>query len=155
MNVRTISHMKETFSLPVGLSDHSLGIGVAVSSVAVGACAIEKHLTMNRSEGGPDAAFSLEPDELSSLVRECKRAFHSLGGIHYGPLPSEITTYQHRKSLYFAESLNAGSCVEVQHIRSIRPARGLPPKYAPIIVGMKLLKNVKKGEAVCWEQFQE
>lgn len=154
MNIRTLSHMKETFQLPVGLSDHSLGIGVAVASIALGACTIEKHLTLSRAEGGPDAAFSLEPDEFAALVKECRRAFRSLGNISYGPLPSEKTTYQHRKSLYFTDSLPQGTVIEARHIRSIRPAKGLLPKYAPCLLGMKLMKNVSKGEAVCWEQFQ-
>jgi N-acetylneuraminate synthase len=155
MNIRTIPHMRDTFSLPVGLSDHSLGIGVAISAIALGACVIEKHLTLNRSEGGPDAAFSLEPAEFTLLVQECKRAFHSLGTIHYGPISCEETTYQHRKSLYFTETLAAGSYVKAHNIRSIRPANGLPPKFAPCIIGMKLAKNVAKGDPVCWTQFQE
>ena len=155
MNLRTIANMEETFSLPVGLSDHSLGIAVAITAVALGACVIEKHLTFSRAEGGPDAAFSLEPDEFRSLVKECKKAFRALGHVHYGPLPSEKTTYTHRKSLYFNETLPAGTPIEAHHIRSIRPAKGLPPKYASSIIGMKLSKDVSKGEPVCWKLFQE
>lgn len=155
MNLKTIPHMKTTFSLPVGLSDHSLGIGAAIAAVPLGACVIEKHLTLKRSEGGPDAAFSLEPDEFAALVTECKRAFHAIGTIQYGPLLCEGQTYQHRKSLYFNETLTPGTILEPHHIRSIRPSKGLPPKYRSFIVGMRLTKRVQKGDPVCWEAFQE
>lgn len=154
LNLRTIPHMEELFSLPIGLSDHSLGIGGSVGAVALGACAIEKHLTLDRSLGGPDAAFSLEPKEFKLLVTECKRAFHARGNVFYGTVPCEGVSYNVRKSLYFAESLPKGTIITPHHVRSIRPAKGLSPKYLSVIVGMRVQQDVEKGEPVSWGVFQ-
>lgn len=154
LNLLTIPHMQELFHLPVGLSDHSLGIGGSVAAVALGAVAIEKHLTLSRTDGGPDASFSLEPDEFALLVSECKKAHQARGAIFYGSLPCEEVSYKVRKSLYFAEPLKKGEVLQSHHIRSIRPAMGLPPKYANVVVGMVLEKDVERGEPVSWRAFQ-
>lgn len=154
LNLLTIPHMQTLFSLPIGLSDHSLGIGGSVAAVGLGACVIEKHLTLNRSEGGPDAAFSLEPHELKMLVTECKRAFHARGKVTYGPLPCETVSHSVRKSLYFDETLPKGTILKPNHFRSIRPAKGLEPKYSSVIVGMTLQHDVQKGTPVSWSVFQ-
>lgn len=145
MNLRTIPDMMKRFSVLAGLSDHSLGLGVPVASVAMGACLIEKHLTLDRSEGGVDSAFSLEPAELKELVIESKRAWQALGKITYEPLPSEKGTWLNRPSLYFIEDLSAGTLIEEKHLRSLRPGKGLPPKEMGKLLGKKLLKEVKRG----------
>jgi pseudaminic acid synthase len=151
MNLRTIPNLSERFNVLAGLSDHSLGIGVAVASVALGACFIEKHLTMHRSEGGVDSAFSMEPSELKSLVVETKRAWQALGKVCYEPQASEKGTWLHRPSLYFVEDLNEGTLIEARHLRTVRPGAGLPPKELPKLLGKKLLKAVKKGTPAAWD----
>ncbi|MCE2981935.1 MAG: pseudaminic acid synthase [Parachlamydia sp.] len=153
MHLRTIPHLKDGFQTLVGLSDHTLGIGVPVASIALGCCMIEKHFTNSRLEGGVDSAFSLEPAEMKELVQETRRAWEALGSIHYGPLPAEKTTLSHRPSLYFMDDLKEGQAIEEQHIRSLRPDSGLPPKWAPALIGMRLTRPVQKGEPVTWNSF--
>ncbi|MEI8366178.1 MAG: pseudaminic acid synthase [Parachlamydiaceae bacterium] len=152
-NLRTIPDMISTFDVPVGISDHSLGIGVAIASVAFGACVIEKHLTYDRREGGVDSAFSMEPAEFKLLVGESYRAWRGLGHVHYGPLPSEKVSYSHRPSLYFIEDIPLGTVIQEAHISSLRPNKGLPPKEIDQVIGRKLLFGVKKGMPVSWECF--
>jgi N-acetylneuraminate synthase len=147
-NIRTIPHMRELFGCEVGLSDHTLGIGVPVAAVALGCTVIEKHLVLSRADGGVDAAFSLEPHELKMLVEETRKAQLSLGTIRYGPLPTESASLKHRRSLYFTADLAAGDVIRAEHIRSIRPGFGLPPKYKDIVIGKKLAKSVTRGTPV-------
>ncbi len=154
-NLRTLSHLSECFDALVGLSDHTLGIGVAIASVAQGACLIEKHFTLSRQDKGVDSAFSMEPHEFRALVDESTRAWEALGQIHYGPLPTEKVTHSHRPSLYFVEELPAGTRVESHHIRSVRPGKGLPPKELPHVIGLVLAHPVKLGTAVSWELFKQ
>lgn len=154
-NLRTIPNMMETFDTFVGLSDHTLGIGVAVASVALGCCVIEKHLTHARVEGGVDSVFSMEPAEFKKLVEESDKAWQALGKVNYGPLVSERSSYAHRPSLYFVEDIAPGTTIGIQHIRSVRPGNGLPPKEIEKIVGLTIKKQVKKGTPVSWEVFQE
>lgn len=154
INLRTIPHMIETFDALAGLSDHTLGIGVAVASIPFGVCVIEKHLTKARSEGGVDSAFSMEPDEFKQLVDESKKAWQALGEVHYGPLSSEKVSFSHRPSLYFVEDIEPGTKIEAHHIRSVRPGKGLPPKELENIIGKTLKKEVKKGTPVSWNCFQ-
>ncbi|MBA3722721.1 MAG: pseudaminic acid synthase [Parachlamydiaceae bacterium] len=153
-NLRTIPHLAEAFDTLVGLSDHTLGIGAPLASIALGACMIEKHFTISRSGGGVDDAFSLEPDELKSLVVESERAWQALGKIQYSPLKAERVTHSHRPSLYFVEELKPGMIVQMHHIRSVRPGNGLPPKEIDRIIGLKLEHPVKKGTPVSWDLFK-
>lgn len=153
MNLRTIPDMSKKFGVQVGLSDHTLGIGVALASVALGACLIEKHFTLKRSEGGVDSAFSMEPHELQDLVVESKRAWQSLGKINYEPLGSEKGTWAQRPSIYFVEDMKSGMTIRPQHLRTVRPGNGLPPKEIAKIIGKKLSKDVKKGTPAAWDLF--
>lgn len=150
-NILTIPHMKELFNCEVGLSDHSLGIGVAIASVVLGATVIEKHFTLSRADGGVDSVFSLEPDEMASLVVETKRAWQSLGEIKYGPTEKEKKSLLFRRSLYIADDMKAGEIFTGKNLRAIRPGFGLPPKYFEILIGRKVSKDVKKGTAISWD----
>lgn len=148
INLFTLPHLIEIFDTCVGLSDHTLGIGVAIASISLGACVIEKHFINARSEGGVDSAFSMEPIEFKFLVEESKKAWQALGSVHYGPLASEKVSYSHRPSLYFIENIESGTRVEAHHIRSLRPGKGLPPKEFEKVMGLVLNKSVKKGTPV-------
>lgn len=152
-NLRTIPHMKELFQCEVGLSDHTLGVGVAVASVAFGATVIEKHFTLNRAEGGVDAAFSLEPQEMKMLVEETKRAWQGLGKIQYGPTDKEKASLKFRRSIYVTEDLKAGDVLTKDNIRIIRPGYGLAPKYYNVLLGKKVKRDVRKGTAVTFDLF--
>lgn len=154
-NLRTIPHLAASFNALVGISDHTLSLGVPIASVALGACFIEKHFTLARSDGGVDSAFSLEPEEFRTLVEESKKAWQALGKIQYGPLDSEKTTLSHRPSLYFVEDLKAGEVIQSHHIRSVRPGSGLPPKEFEKIVGLQLIQSVTKGMPVNWQCFKK
>ncbi|MCE7975816.1 MAG: pseudaminic acid synthase [Nitrospira sp. NTP1] len=147
----TIPHMRATFDCPVGLSDHTLGIGAAVASVALGAVAIEKHVTLQRSDGGVDADFSLEPAELASLVNETSRAWQALGSVTYGVLDEERSSLVFRRSLYVAQDMKAGERFTPETLRIVRPGMGLPPKFYDVLIGKSVAKDVKKGTAVTWE----
>lgn len=149
-NLRTIPHLKETFGCHVGLSDHTLGIGAAIASVALGACVIEKHFTLKRSDGGPDSAFSLEPSELSQLVEGTKIAWAALGDISYGPSEVEKGSLQFRRTLYIVEDMQAGDIFTEKNLRAIRPGFGLAPKYIELLVGKKIRCSVTKGTPVHW-----
>ena len=153
-HLRTLPHLAESFDALVGLSDHTLGIGVAIASVALGACLIEKHFTLSRQEGGVDSAFSMEPQEFQMLVEESQKAWEALGHIHYLPLHAERVTYSHRPSLYFVEDLLEGTIVLPQHVRTVRPGKGLPPKELSHILGLVLTQTVKKGTPVSWDVFK-
>ena len=150
-NMITIPHMRDMFNCQVGLSDHTLGIGVAVASVALGATVIEKHFTIDRSEGGVDAAFSLEPAEFKNLVQETKRAWAALGTIRYGPTEEETKSIKFRRSLYIAEDLSEGDILTNENVRVVRPGYGLPPKYLDIVLGKKVTCDVKKGTPLSWD----
>ena len=144
-NLATLPHLRDLFGVQVGLSDHTMGVGVSIASVALGATVIEKHFTLDRSEGGVDAAFSLEPDELKQLVVETERAALALGQISYGPTDSEISSLQYRRSLYITKDLQPGDILNENNLRSIRPGRGLSPKYYPVVLGKEVRKAVKAG----------
>ncbi|MBF7081589.1 pseudaminic acid synthase [Desulfallas sp. Bu1-1] len=150
-NLVTIPHMRELFNCQVGLSDHTMGIGVAVASVAMGATFIEKHLTLNRTEGGVDSAFSVEPHEMKSLVVETERAWQALGKITYGPTEQEKASLKFRRSLYITENMKAGEVLTKENLRVIRPGYGLPPKYFDLLLRKRVIKNVKKGTPVSWD----
>lgn len=151
-NLLTIPHMEKLFHVPVGLSDHTLGIGVAIASVALGAVAIEKHFTLSRSEGGVDSAFSIEPAELKMLVEETHRAWASLGEIHYGlSSDREQKSLQFRRTLYVVENIKKGETFTSKNIRAIRPGRGLLPKYKEVILGKVAREEIKRGTPVNWD----
>ena len=143
--------MRELFGCEVGLSDHTLGIGVAVASVALGATVIEKHFTLDREDGGVDSTFSMEPDEMNQLVVETKRAWESLGEVRYGPTEAEKKSIQFRRSLYVTEDMNVGDFFTKENLRAIRPGHGLPTKYYEIFLGKTIKKDVLKGTALSWE----
>lgn len=153
-NILTIPHMRELFQCEIGLSDHTLGIGVAVASVALGATVIEKHFTLNREEGGVDSVFSMEPDELKSLVVETERAWQSLGKVTYGPTEKEKASMIFRRSLYVVEDMNVGDKITERNVKSIRPGYGLPPKYLDIVVGKRVSQNVFRGTPVSWNLIE-
>jgi len=151
-NLLTIPHMRELFGCEVGLSDHTPGIGAAVASVALGATVIEKHFTVSRANGGVDAAFSIEPHELKSLVIETERAWKSLGRINYGPAAeNEEKARLRRRSLYITRDLKAGEMLTPDNVRAIRPGHGLPPKYLDMVLGKTVTIDVKKGTPLAWE----
>jgi pseudaminic acid synthase len=144
-NLNTIPHLAELHNCIVGLSDHTMGIGVSVAAVALGARVIEKHFTLNRAEGGVDAAFSIEPDELKSLVIETERAFLALGNIQYGVQKAEEKSLFFKRSIYVAEDIKAGETFTDKNLRVIRPGDGLEPKYYFQFIGKVANKDYKKG----------
>lgn len=150
-NIRTIPDLRERFNCLAGLSDHTMGVGVSVASVAFGAVLIEKHFTLRRADGGVDSAFSLEPDELRTLVTETKRAWQALGEVRYGPTEAEKGSLQFRRSLYVTQDMRAGDVFTAENLRAIRPGLGLPPKFYDDIVGRKIRSDAKKGTPVSWE----
>jgi sialic acid synthase SpsE len=150
-NILTIPHMRELFNCQVGLSDHTMGVGVAVASVALGATVIEKHFTLCRADGGVDATFSMEPEEMKALVIETERAWQSLGKVSYGATEEEKASMQFRRSLYVAEDMEAGDVFTPENLRVIRPGFGLPPKYYDRLLGKRVNKNVKRGTPVSWD----
>jgi len=150
-NIRTIPLMREAFGCEVGLSDHTLGIGVAVASVALGASVIEKHFTLSRADGGVDAAFSLEPAEMRALVDETYRAWQGLGQPSFGAGVAEEGSVTFRRSLYFVRDLAAGAEITHQDVRSIRPGHGVPPGEIDRVVGRKVAVAVKRGAPVSWD----
>lgn len=150
-NIRTIPHLAATFGLPVGLSDHTMGVGVAAGAVALGASVIEKHLTLDRAGGGVDAAFSAEPYELEQLVSEAGRAWEARGEVRYGPTDAEVPSLRHRRSLYIVTNVQAGDRLTVENVRAIRPGDGLSPKYAEIVLGMRVARDVVRGTPLSWD----
>lgn len=152
-NLLTIPHLRELFDCEVGLSDHTMGVGVSVASVALGATVIEKHFTLNRADGGVDSAFSMEPAELAQLALEAERAWQALGRVTYGPIEAEEKSLQHRRSLYVVKDLRAGDLLTRENLRAIRPGLGLPPKYEDVVLGKAVKRDVKRGTALGWEML--
>ncbi|WP_411844508.1 pseudaminic acid synthase [Schinkia azotoformans] len=152
-NLLTLPHMRELFQCEVGLSDHTMGIGVGVASIVLGATVIEKHFTTSRAEGGTDAAFSMEPDEMKALVTETEKAWKSLGAISYGPTKVEQASLKDRRSLYVAEDIRAGEVLTKENIKAIRPGFGLAPKHLKNVLGKKAKVDIKKGTPLSWELF--
>ena len=144
-NIRTIPHLKELFNCEVGLSDHTMGIGVPIAAVTMGATVIEKHFCLSRAEGGVDSAFSLEPDELKALVIETERAWQSLGNVQYGIQESEKKSLLFKRSIYVIKDIQAGEKFTEENIRIIRPGDGIHPKYYEKILGKKAINYLKIG----------
>lgn len=153
-NLQTIPHMRELFGCQVGVSDHSMGVGVAVAAVALGATVVEKHFTLDRKEGGVDSAFSLEPAELKRLVIETERAWQGLGEVSYGATEQEQKSLLFRRSLYVTKDLRKGEKLSRENVRAIRPGLGLPPKYLEVILGHPVAQPVKRGTPLGWDLFK-
>lgn len=149
-NLLTIPHLRELFDCEVGLSDHTMGLGASVASVALGATAIEKHFTLNRADGGVDSAFSMEPVEMAQLVVETERAWQALGQVSYGPTEAEKKSLRFRRSLYVVKDLKAGDVLTPENLRCVRPGMGLPPKYFDMLLGRRVNQDVKKGMPMGW-----
>ncbi len=150
MNLRTIPHLAQAFGVPAGLSDHTLGIGASVASVALGACIIEKHLTLSRAAPGPDAAFSLEPQEFKALVAAVREVEQALGKVQYEVSAREAASQVFRRSLFIVKDVRAGEILSAENVRSIRPGHGLPPKYLPQILGRVAARDCLRGTPLSW-----
>ncbi len=152
-NLHTLADMQRRFGVPVGLSDHTLDNTTAIASVALGACIIEKHFTLDRNGGGPDDSFSLLPEELSALCRDSKTAWQALGQVDYGRKSSEQGNAQFRRSLYFVKDMQAGDVIDASCIRSVRPGFGLAPKHWDALIGQTLTQAVKANTPTCWSHI--
>lgn len=150
-NLLTIPHMRDLFRCEVGLSDHTMGVGAAVASVALGATVIEKHFTLRRADGGVDSTFSMEPEEMHGLVVETERAWRAMGSVNYGPTASEKPSMVHRRSLYIVRDMVVGETLTSDNVRAIRPGHGLPPKYLDIVLGKRINRAVVRGTALTWD----
>jgi N-acetylneuraminate synthase len=150
-NIATIPHLRELFGCQVGLSDHTMGVGVAIASVAFGATVIEKHFTLSRAEGGVDSAFSLEPAELTALVEETGRVHLALGQVSYGVTAAEHDSIKFRRSLYIVADMRAGEALTEKNLRRIRPGLGLAPIHYEEVLGRKVNHDVPKGTPLSWD----
>lgn len=153
-NLRTIPDIIKRFGLVTGLSDHTLDNTTAIASVATGASIIEKHFTLDRSRGGPDDSFSLEPGEMAALCKAAKTAWSALGRVDYGRKSSEQGNVKFRRSLYFVKSMKAGEVITTDCVRSVRPGFGLPPKHLTEILGKKIINSVEYGMPVTWDRIR-
>lgn len=151
MNLRTIPHLSQAFQLPVGFSDHSLGISVAVAAVTLGACIVEKHFTLSRSIPGPDCAFSLEPHEFKAMVEAVRIAEMTAGAVSYAATDHEAISRVFRRSLFVVKDMRAGEVFTKENIRSIRPAQGLHPRYLETVCGRRALQDIDRGTPLSWE----
>ncbi|BCQ60280.1 N-acetylneuraminate synthase [Pseudomonas sp. NFPP10] len=149
-NLLTIPHLRELFGCEVGLSDHSMGVGVSVAAVALGATVIEKHFTLDRAAGGVDASFSLEPAEMASLVLETERAWQAMGQVSYGATQAESKSLVYRRSLYVTQDMQAGELFSAENVRAIRPGLGLAPKHYDALLGRRARQALKRGTALDW-----
>ena len=152
-NLLTIPHLRQAFGTQVGLSDHTMGVGVPCAAVALGATVVEKHFTLSRAEGGVDAAFSLEPHELKLLVEETARAWQAMGEVRYGGSEKEQASLKFRRSIYVSEDIEAGAVLTPENIRVVRPGFGLQPKFIDTLLGLRVNKPLKKGTAMAWEHI--
>lgn len=151
MNLRTIPHLAEAFSVPVGLSDHTLDLAVPVAAVAVGACILEKHLAMSRQDPGPDSAFSLEPHEFKAMVDAVRTTEQALGRVHYGVGNKEMGNRVFRRSLFVVADLRAGDVLAPENVRSIRPGHGLAPAHLEVVVGKQITRDTPRGTPLTWD----
>jgi pseudaminic acid synthase len=152
-NLVTIPHLASMYNTLVGLSDHTMGIGASVAAVALGARVIEKHFTLSRADGGVDSAFSLEPDELRALTTEVERAFLALGNVQYGVQDAEKSSHKYKRSLYFSQSMPAGTVVTKDNIKALRPGNGIETKYLNLVLGKRVNKDITAGTPVQWDLF--
>ena len=152
-NIVTIPHLRDLFDVQVGLSDHTMGVGVSVASVALGASVIEKHFTLSRAAGGVDSAFSLEPSELEALVEETKRAWQAIGQITYGPTKHEEKSLLFKRSIYVSSDIQQGDTFSSDNIRVVRPGDGAPPHFYEILLGKKARRSYKQGTPLNFDQL--
>lgn len=150
-NVLTIPHMRDLFGCEIGLSDHTMGVGVAVAAVAHGATVVEKHFTLRRADGGVDSTFSLEPEEMKALVVETERAWQSLGQVSYGATQAEQKSLAFRRSIYIAEDVRAGEVLTEKNLRIVRPGHGLAPKHYDMLLGRRASRDIKAGTPATWD----
>lgn len=155
LNLRNIPNMAEIWGMPVGFSDHSLGIEAALASVAMGACIIEKHVTMSRAKGGPDAAFSLEPHELRALTSGVKVVEKALGHISYGPSDAEKGNVVFQRSIFAVEDIKAGEVLTEKNVRVIRPGNGLAPEFYDEVIGKRATRDINRGKPFAWGMFAD
>lgn len=151
INLLTIPDLRKSYDLQVGLSDHTLGIGVSVASIALGATVIEKHFTLSRAEGGVDSAFSMEPDEMEVLVKETTKAWQALGKVSYGVMQKEKASIKFRRSIYVVKNVKEGEGFTNENIRIIRPGNGIPLKYYDTLLNKKASCHIKRGTPMNWE----
>ncbi|MNN45069.1 Pseudaminic acid synthase [compost metagenome] len=152
-NLATIPHIRELFNCEVGLSDHTLGIGVSIASVALGATVIEKHFTLSREDGGVDSTFSMEPYEMKMLVEETEKAWKSIGCITYGATESEKDSKNYRRSIYASKDIKIGEKLSKDNIKVIRPGYGLSPKYLDVVIGRTATVDISKGTPILWNNI--
>jgi pseudaminic acid synthase len=153
-NLRTIDDLRKRFDVQAGLSDHTLGTSVALASVGMGATVIEKHFTLCRADGGPDAAFSMEPHEFAELVAGAKMAWQAMGMVKYGPTDSEKRSLQFRRSLYIVKDIKAGEALSPDNVRAIRPGLGISPKHYDAVLGARVARDVLTGTPVSWDLIE-
>jgi len=151
MNLRTIPELGRRFDVPVGLSDHTMDVAVPVVAVSLGACLIEKHLTLSRSEGGPDSGFSLEPSEFKAMVEAVRTAEKALGVVHYGVSDREASSRIYRRSLFVVRDLKRGEKFTSENVRSIRPGHGLHPRHLSEVLGKTAASDIVQGTPVSWD----
>lgn len=151
MNLRTIPELSRRFCVPAGLSDHTMGISIPVAAVAVGACIIEKHITLSRSAPGPDSAFSLEPHEFKAMVAAVRDAEKALGTVHFGISEKEAGTRIFRRSLFVVQNMKRGEQFTAENVRSIRPGQGLHTRHMPEVMGRRAARNIERGTPLSWE----
>jgi N-acetylneuraminate synthase len=154
-DLNTIPMLAERYGVPVGLSDHTPGIVVPVAAVALGACLVEKHFTLDRGDGAVDAAFSLEPAEFRALGDACRQAWQALGAVRTGPSPAEVNQRRHRRSLYAVADIGPGEPFTAANVRSIRPGHGLHPRYLEQLMGCVAGRAIRRGEPVSWDMVGE
>ncbi len=155
VNLRTIPHLAEAFGVPVGLSDHTLGIAVPAAAVALGACIVEKHFTLSRAEPGPDSAFSLEPDEFKAMVDAIRVTEQALGKVSYEMTAKEQASRVFRRSLFVVQNVKAGEPFTEKNVRSIRPGYGLPPKYWEQVIGRRASRDIERGTPLEWKYLSD
>jgi len=151
MNLRTIPELSRQFGVPTGLSDHTMGIAVPVAAVALGACIVEKHITLSRATPGPDSAFSLEPNEFKAMVDAVRVAEKSLGEIHFGPVGRENASLVFRRSLFVVQDMREGEVFTAENVRSIRPGQGMHTRHLPAILGRNAARDVQRGTPLSWD----
>lgn len=151
MDLRTIPDMASRWRVPIGLSDHTLGIAASVAAVALGACVIEKHITLARGDGGPDSSFSLEPPEFAALIEGVRTAEQALGAVRYGPAGAEVASLAFRRSLFVVEEVAAGETLSERTVRSIRPGDGLPPSELSAVLGRRAKRRIARGTPLSWD----
>lgn len=154
MDLRAIPVMQDTWGLPVGLSDHTLDNTAAIAAVALGACIVEKHVTVRRADGGPDAAFSLEPDELRDLVRVVRATHESLGSVRFGPSASETASSAFRRSLRAVRGVRAGEVLTADSVRSVRPSGGVLPDEIDQVIGRVAARDLAVGDPITWDVLE-